>query len=156
MPAFPTYILSYSLAENLSFDTCDLFQGMWSAVTSCLRELWGFLLLKTSNTLDTNIVRIFIKGEVLLQVFDLCYTATTLDLQTCLHTCFDTCVILLYSSSVSLEERPFRLLPFLWIKVIHFVVHILELKNILYLHDNQQMPIYKYVESHTIIVQRHM
>jgi hypothetical protein len=108
-------------------------------------------------TLMTHIANIFIKKEFLLQTFGLCHTATTLDLQTCLYTCFGTCVILLYSSSVSCGWKPISGVP---IAVNNgnplYVLHSFALKNVFYLYDNQQMPIYKYVESHNIIVHRYI
>jgi len=72
----------------------------------------GICLLKTSYTHGINILLIFINGEFLHQAIGLCYTVTTLELQMCLYTCFGTCVILFYSSSVNLEERLFRVFPF--------------------------------------------
>jgi len=51
---------------------------------------------------------IFVYGEFLRQAFGLCYNP---GLSNLLYTCFDTCVVLLYSSSVSCGRRSIALFP---------------------------------------------
>lgn len=75
---------------------------------------------------------IFVYGKFSRQAFGLCYTATTLDFQTFLYTCFDTCVVLLYSSSVRCGRRSIKLVLIAMNEVNPlYAYRILALKNIL-------------------------
>ena len=79
--------------------------------TICLRELWEICLLKTSYPHDTNIFLYLRKWGIFKPGLWSMLHGYNPHLQTCFYTCFDACVVLLYSSSFSCGRRSISLVP---------------------------------------------